>query len=76
MTELLDQLAAQHARVAALLPNATEAQLAAPCRMEMLHRRFSSVGDFIAYIMTGHEGVHVGQLACWRREMGIPREDL
>ena len=76
MTELVDQLAAQHARVAALIPNATEAQLAAPCQMEMLHRRFSKIGDFIAYIMTGHEGVHVGQIASWRREMGIPREDL
>jgi hypothetical protein len=76
MAELVDQLASQHARVAELLPRMTEAQLAVPCQMEMLHRRFSRVGDFLAYITTGHEAVHVGQIASWRRAMGIPLEDL
>jgi len=76
MAELVDQLASQHARVAELLPGLTETQLAAPCKMEMLHRRFSRLGDFLAYITTGHEAVHVGQIASWRREMGIPLEDL
>jgi hypothetical protein len=57
-------------------PGMTEAQLAVPCQMEMLHRRFSRVGDFLTYITTGHEAVHVGQIASWRRAMGIPLEDL
>jgi hypothetical protein len=76
MAELVDQLASQHARVAELLPRMTEAQLAVPCQMEMLHRRFFRVGDFLTYITTGHEAVHVGQIASWRRAMGIPLEDL
>jgi hypothetical protein len=57
-------------------PGMTEAQLAVPCQMEMLHRRFSRVGNFLTYITTGHEAVHVGQIASWRRAMGIPLEDL
>ncbi len=76
MSELVDQLATQHERVSPMLATATAAQLAAPCRMEMLHRRFSRVGDFITYITSAHEGVHIGQIACWRREMGIPLADL
>jgi hypothetical protein len=26
----------------------------------------------VAFVLTGHMGVHLGQLSCWRRMIGLP----
>lgn len=74
--ELMGLLEAGHARVAARVPEATAEQLAATPALEMVQRRFSRVGDFIHYIMSGHEGVHLGQIADVRRALGLENTDL
>jgi hypothetical protein len=60
----------------ARVSEATAAQLEAGPVIEMVQRRFSRVGDFIHYIMSGHEGVHLGQIADLRRAMGLENTDL
>jgi hypothetical protein len=34
---------------------------------------FPTSGDFIAYLMSGHMGYHVGQLVAWRSAAGLGR---
>jgi hypothetical protein len=34
---------------------------------------FPTVGDFLAYLMTGHLGYHLGQLVAWRAAAGLGR---
>ncbi len=74
--ELMGLLETGHARVVARVSEATPAQLEAGPVIEMVQRRFSRVGDFIHYIMSGHEGVHLGQIADLRRAMGLENTDL
>jgi len=31
-----------------------------------------TLGDLLTYIMTTHEGIHLGQLSAWRRVCGLP----
>jgi hypothetical protein len=30
------------------------------------------VKDVLAFLLTGHPGVHLGQLSSWRRMIGLP----
>ena len=76
MSELLAQLDAQHVRVAARLPELSAEQLVAMPQMELIQRRFSRLADFLTYAMAGHEGFHIGQIACTRRALGIENTDL
>ena len=32
---------------------------------------FPTLGDYTAFVMTTHEGSHIGQIAAWRRAMGL-----
>ena len=34
---------------------------------------FPTAGDFVAYLMTGHVGYHLGQLVAWRSAAGLGR---
>ena len=68
--ELLEQLRAQHQRVAEAVAAVDDERLqqATPPR---LRERFPTIGDFAAALMTMHEGHHLGQLAAWRRALGL-----
>ena len=74
--ELMTMLEVGHARVASRVSEATAEQLDARPAIEMVQRRFSRVGDFIHYILSAHEGVHLGQIADARRAMGLENTDL
>lgn len=76
MSELMDQLTKQHARVSARLSEITAEELSAPPKMDLVRRRFSRVAEFVTYAMTGHEGFHLGQISCTRRALGIENTDL
>ena len=76
MSELMDQLEKQHSRVSARLAEISPEELAAPPKMELVQRRFSQVAQFVTYAMTGHEGFHLGQIACTRRALGVGNTDL
>ena len=69
-TELLAQLKAQHERVAEAVANADAELFAKDCPEEM-RSYFPKVGDMVDYMLTAHEGTHIGQISAWRRAMGI-----
>ena len=69
--ELVAQLRAQHERVAQAASAAGAEQLGQPPANPRLRERFPTVGDFMAALMTNHEAGHIGQLAAWRRAMGL-----
>ena len=72
---LLAELAAQHERVARALegaePAALDAALARAHPNEGTRQRFPTVGDYAVFLITSHEGSHLGQIAAWRRAMGL-----
>jgi hypothetical protein len=68
--EILGVLEAQHARVAHALSTADPAVLGTPAH-EKRRAHFPTVGDFAIFLMTAHEMDHLGQIAAWRRAMGL-----
>lgn len=69
--ELVAHLRAQHERVAQAVAAADAEQLGQPPPNPRLRERFATVGDFAAVLLTNHEANHIGQLATWRRAMGL-----
>jgi len=69
--ELLHVIAEQHARLAQGLSDADPATLAQPHPNEKSRGHFPTVGDFVIFLMTAHEMDHLGQIAAWRRAMGL-----
>lgn len=70
--QLVEALAAQHARNAAAFERTNAAWFDTPNPGETRRRRFPTQGDLALYLMTSHEMLHLGQLAAWRRAMGLP----
>jgi hypothetical protein len=68
--EILRVLEAQHTRVAHALSTADPSVLATPAH-EKRRAHFPTVGDFAIFLMTAHEMDHLGQIAAWRRAMGL-----
>ena len=68
--ELLSQLKAQHERVAEAVSNADPETFTKEPAEEM-RSYFPKVGDLIDYMLTAHEGTHIGQISAWRRAMGL-----
>ena len=69
--ELLRVMEEQHARVAKAVPGVDPASLAQPHPSEKRRAHFPTVGDFAIFLMTAHEMDHLGQMAAWRRAMGL-----
>ena len=69
--DLLRVLAEHHAGVAQRLPDVDPAMLARPHPHEKRRAHFPTVGDFAIFLMTAHEMDHLGQIAAWRRAMGL-----
>lgn len=68
--ELLAALKAQHERVAEAVSNAAP-ELFAKDSDEQMRSYFPKVGDLVDYMLTAHEGTHIGQISAWRRAMGL-----
>ena len=69
--DILGALASQHARLGPALTSADPAFLEQPHPNEKHRGHFPTVGDFAIFLMTGHEMDHLGQIAAWRRAMGL-----
>lgn len=69
--ELLKSLEDAHAALAVTLRAATDEQLSAPSP-EPMNKRFPKVGDFVVFIMTAHQVLHLGQFSALRRAAGLP----
>jgi hypothetical protein len=51
---------------------ATPAQLSQPSPNPRTKEQLPTVKDALAFLLTGHLGVHLGQLSMWRRMIGLP----
>ncbi len=69
--EILRVLESEHVRIAKALATADPAFLAQPHPNEKRRDHFPTVGDFAIFLVTGHEMDHLGQIAAWRRAMGL-----
>jgi uncharacterized damage-inducible protein DinB len=69
--QLLEQLTAQHERVAAALAAADAELLAQPHPHPRARQVFPTIGDYAVALTTSHEANHLGQMAAWRRAMGL-----
>ncbi|MCY4026136.1 MAG: DinB family protein [Acidobacteria bacterium] len=68
--ELLAALKAQHERVAEAVA-AADPEFLAKDSDEQMRSYFPKVGDLVDYMLTAHEGTHIGQISAWRRAMGL-----
>jgi hypothetical protein len=55
-----------------LVQNVKPDQLAQPNWNPRAKEVLPTAGDMVAFILTGHVGVHLGQLSSWRRMIGMP----
>ena len=69
--ELLSTLESLHDRVTTVVKASDSATLATPHPHEGTRKHFPTIGDMVAFLMTSHEMDHLGQLAAWRRAMGL-----
>ena len=69
--ELLDALTSQHARNTEAIKIFDTARFAEPHPNENTRKYFPSIGDMVIFMMTAHEMNHLGQIAAWRRAMGL-----
>jgi hypothetical protein len=69
--EILGVLERQHARLAQALTDADPMALVQPHPNEKSRAHFPTVGDYAIFLMTAHEMDHLGQIAAWRRAMGL-----
>lgn len=76
LADLLAQLEISHTRLSALIPTLSAEDLEVEPKMDLVRRRYASVGQFATYAMTAHEGVHLGQVADIRRALGLVNTDL
>jgi len=69
--EILRVMAEQHARIVKAVSSADATALAQPHPNEKSRAHFPTVGDYAVFLMTAHEMDHLGQIAAWRRAMGL-----
>ncbi|UCG16922.1 MAG: DinB family protein [Phycisphaerales bacterium] len=69
--ELLAALMRQHERVTAGIRNADPTTLETPFKWR-LNEWMPTTGGVLTFLCTAHEALHLGQLAAWRRAMGLP----
>jgi len=73
--ELVSTFESLHDRVTTAIKAADAATLAAtlatPHPHEGARTYFPTIGDHVVFLMTSHEMDHLGQLAAWRRAMGL-----
>ena len=68
---ILSALRNLHAQNTEGLKNADSTLLSKPHPNEQSRKYFPTVGDMVVFMMTAHEMDHLGQIAAWRRAMGL-----
>ena len=69
--EILAQLKSQHERVTDELKQTDAEIFSKEFPDENMRKYFPTIGDFLVYLMSAHEGTHIGQLQTWKRAMGL-----
>lgn len=70
--ELLRAVAQGFERLRQQAAAATPEQLGQPTTNPYTKGALPTVKDGVAFLLTGHLGVHLGQLSAWRRMTGLP----
>jgi len=68
--ELLTTWREGHAAVVATAADVSEDVLGAPNPIDRFRDALPTTRDFLGFVLTGHEAVHLGQLSTWRRVQG------
>lgn len=55
-----------------MIATATPEQLARPSTNPYTKDALPTIKEGVAFLLTGHLGVHLGQLSSWRRMIGLP----
>lgn len=61
-----------HADIEAIAPNVSADQLSQPNPNERMKDALPTIEDFLGFVLTGHDAMHLGQLSTWRRVQGHP----
>ena len=69
--ELLSEFRACHERVSQAFKDLDPDMLVKVHPDEGTRKYFPTLGDHLVYMMTAHEMDHLGQVAAWRRAMGL-----
>ena len=69
--EILSALKDQHTRNTEAIKSADAESMATPHPNENTRKYFPTIGDMVTFLMTAHEMDHLGQIAAWRRAMGL-----
>lgn len=59
-------------RLRQTVSGASSEQLSQPTTHPRMKAALPTVGDSVAFLLTGHLGLHLGQLSTWRRMIGLP----
>jgi uncharacterized damage-inducible protein DinB len=70
--ELLQAFEEGHQALHRTIESATPEQLTKPSTHPRSKAMLPQVKDLLAFLLTGHMGVHLGQLTTWRRMIGLP----
>lgn len=68
--ELVSTWRAGHADVSAIAPTVSPDQLGQPNPNERMKAALPTIQDFLGFVLTGHDAMHLGQLSTWRRVQG------
>ena len=69
--ELLSVLDRVHTDLASAFESVSDDVLASPFPVEEWRDFFPTLADAAVYVMTHHEGYHLGQITQWRRAAGL-----
>ena len=69
--EIVAAFDASNAALLAALPGLTAEQCARPHAIDYIREHLPNLGDAVAYLITTHLAVHLGQLSAWRRTMAM-----
>jgi len=71
-SELLQAFEGYHQRLREQAAAAGPEVLSQPTPNPIARAAFPTLKELAAFILTGHVGVHLGQLSAWRRMIGLP----
>ncbi len=71
--ELTEVLERGHEAISAAFQTVSNDVLEKPLPRKSMRPLFPTVLDGVAFEMTNHEAIHLGQLSAWRRAMGMGR---
>ena len=70
--ELLRAVEEGYQQLRQRVASASPEQLSAPTTNPLAKETLPTLKELVAFLLSGHMGVHLGQLSMWRRMVGLP----